>query len=173
MRMRIPVWVTGVGVTIGVLTGWPGAAAAAQATQVAVVVPQAEESNNDEGEHRNDLALIIAGTYEDEAGHFTTGLEFEHRFISLVGAGAAFEYVTERASWVFVFPVSFHPIGGLKLLAAPGFEHEDGGNEFIIRIGGAYELEFAERFSVSPSLEMDFIGREHALVYGLDFGMSF
>jgi hypothetical protein len=72
-----------------------------------------------------------------------------------------------------VFPVSFHPIGGLKLLAAPGFEHEDGDDDFLIRVGGAYEFEFADRFSVSPSLEVDFIGREHALVYGIDFGVGF
>jgi hypothetical protein len=100
-------------------------AGAAEGPVRSAAVPQAEQPSDDELEHRNDLALIIAGTYEDEAGHFTTGLEFEHRFISLVGAGAG------------------------------------------------YEFEFAERFSVSPSLEMDFIGRDHALVYGLDFGVSF
>ncbi len=123
-------------------------------------------------EHRNELALIIAGTYEEGETHFTTGLEFERRLSHRFGLGGAAEYLVD-GSWVFVFPVYFHPVGGFKALTGPGVEHTTEENSFLWRVGAAYSFEFAERYSVTPGLEVDFVGREEALVFGVNFGISF
>ena len=134
---------------------------------IAAVAQEAEEE-----EHQNEVALIIAGTYEDEATVFTIGIEYERRFHQYLGFGGAIEYLVD-GRWLFVFPVAVHPIGGLKLLAGPGFEREDGENSFIFRVGADYSFEFADRFSLTPGLDVDFIGRDGALVFGVDFGVSF
>ena len=123
-------------------------------------------------EHPNEVALIIAGTYEDEETNFTTGLEFERRLPHRLGVGAAFEYLAD-GTWLFVVPLYFHPVGGFKVFTGPGVERKDGENLFLWRVGVAYVFEFAERYFVSPGLEVDFVGREEALVFGANFGISF
>ncbi len=123
-------------------------------------------------EHRNELALIIAGTHEEGDTNFTTGLEFERRLPHRLGVGAAIEYLVD-GTWLFVFPVYFHPVGGFKVFTGPGVERDDGENSFLWRLGAAYSFEFAERYSVTPALEVDFVGREEALVFGVNFGISF
>jgi len=46
-------------------------------------------------------------------------------------------------TWVFVFPVYFHVVGGLTVLTGPGLERADGENAFIWRGGAAYSSERA------------------------------
>ena len=118
------------------------------------------------------MALIIAGTYEDEETNFTTGLEFGRRLPHRLGVGAAFEYLAD-GTWLFVVPLYFHPVGGFKVFTGPGMERKDGENLFLWRVGVAYVFEFAERYFVSPGLEVDFVGREEALVFGANCGISF
>ncbi len=123
-------------------------------------------------EHPNEVALIIAGTYEEGETNFTTGIEFERLLPHRLGLGDAAEYLVD-GSWVFVFPVYFHPVGGFKVFTGPGVEHTTEENSFLWRLGAAYSFEFAERYSVTPGLEVDFIGREEVLVFGVNFGISF
>ncbi len=146
---------------------------------VAVASPafpqQADRQGGEAGEEierRNELALIIAGTYEDEENRFTTGFEYSRRLHQYVGVAGVVEYL-EDGTWVYVFPILLYPVGGLKLVAGPGFEREEGENSFLIRVGVGYGIEFTERFSLQPSLDVDFIGRDAALVYGLTLGVSF
>ncbi len=123
-------------------------------------------------EHRYELALIIAGTYEEEETHFTTGLEFGRRLPHRLGVGGAVEYLAD-GTWVLAFPVYFHPVGGFKVFTGPGVERDDGENSFLWRVGAAYSFEFAERYSVTPGLQVDFVGREEVLVFGANFGVRF
>ena len=146
------------------------AVASAQAPQEGAE-GQREEAG-EETERRNELALIVAGTYEDEHNRFTAGLEYSRRLHPYVGVAGVVEYL-EDGTWVYVFPVLVYPVGGLKFVAGPGFEREEGENSFLFRVGVGYGIEFAERFSLQPSLELDFIGREEALVYGVTLGVSF
>jgi len=44
--------------------------------------------------------------------------------------------------------------------------------DFGLRVAGA-RGSGAKRLSISPNLEIDFIGRDEALVYGVNFGVSF
>ena len=94
------------------------------------------------------------------------------------------EYIAGADAWVLTFPVTFHPKGGLEILAGPGVELEprrggsdengesedddetDGEEEsgrdalFLFRIGVAYSFEFGERYSITPGLELDFVNEE-------------
>jgi len=138
--------------------------------------PQQSESHGEEAgedvERRNEVALLLGGTYEHEEHRFTTGFEYARRVHQYVGVGGVVEYL-DGGTWIYIFPVFIHPVGGLKLLAGPGFEREHGENKFLFRVGVGYGIEFAERFSVQPAVEVDFVGREEVLVYGVTLGVSF
>ncbi len=136
---------------------------------------QAGEGDDPEGEleHLNELALALAGTYEDEEGFFTVGLEYQRRIVEPLGVAGVVEYVSGKGSWVFVVPVVWHPYKGLELLAGPGFEREDGENDGLVRVGAAYSVEIRERYAITPFVEVDFIGRDEAVVFGSTFGISF
>jgi hypothetical protein len=164
----------------------------------------AESESHHEGEHKNELALILAGTYveTDKKNHFTTGFEYERRLHPNIGISAVFEYITGVEAKLWVFPVVFHPKGGLKIMVGPGIEreprrgseeHDDSGhnesdshddeetsgshNLFLFRLGAGYAFEFAHRYSITPMIELDLVKEEHevakALVYGVNFGIAF
>jgi hypothetical protein len=115
---------------------------------------------------------------------------------------AVFEYLTGIDAYLWAFPVTFNPTGGLKIFAGPGLERkprrrseengeshnhgsethnddETSGSEnlFLFRVGAGYSFEFGGRYSITPGLELDFIKEEHevakALVYGVSFGIAF
>ena len=165
---------------------------------LAVSAPATVEGQRAEPEHRQELFLthelsfVLAGTYETRAagasskssapGHgesthhnFTVGAEYELRFHRIFGVGAAVEYITHEKNWLFVFPAYFHVYRGLKLITGPGFErkHEHADTEVVLRIGAMYSFEFAHRYSVTPAIALDLIGRDNAIVYGLNFGVAF
>lgn len=82
---------------------------------------------------------------------------------------------------MFVVPVVFHPVPRLKLFAGPGFESKPEEWErktvFLFRVGAGYSIELGGRYSITPTLELDFLaeedGRARAFVYGASFGVGF
>lgn len=138
-------------------------------------------AEEEEIERRNEIAVILAGTYEgdEEKSFFTIDGAYQRRLTPLIGVGGVAELVVEGEAreHIAVFPVFFHPLGGLELFTGPGWERKDGGYEFLYRGGTAYNFEFGERYSLSPFVEFDFInsdqGTSHAIVYGVDFGIGF
>ena len=145
---------------------------------------RAQERLEGEAERRNEIAAVVAGTWEHEdETFFTLGVEYERRLTSRLGVIAAFEHLFDADRWVVVAPIVFHVGHGLKFYGGPGFErseaeHEEIGETHLLLRGGlGYTLEFAERFSVGPSLSFDFV-REHdewqrAIVFGVGFGVTF
>jgi len=134
---------------------------------------QASEGAGGEPERRNEIALLLGGTYQEEENYFTIGLEYQRTFSDRLDVAVAVEHLSGKDSWVYVFLAKFRVYKGIKLLAGPGFEREHGENDFLFRIGGGYGFEFGERYSFVPSLELDFIGRDTALVYGATLGVGF
>ena len=67
-----------------------------------------------------------------------------------------------------------HPIGELKFILAYGVEHEHEGdqNEFVFRTGVYYDF-FIGKFSISPNINVDFVGGDQDLVYGVAVGFGF
>ena len=48
----------------------------------------------------------------------------------------------------------------------PGFEHEDGKNQFMVRLGNSYEFVMGD-WSLAPELSSDFVDGDFKTVFGL------
>jgi hypothetical protein len=100
-------------------------------------------------------------------------VDYEYRLSPDFGVGALVDHAwghpdaTVAAAAVFV-----HPWRGLRLLAAPGIEYSHGEGEFLIRVGAAYEFHRGS-WTVAPTVNVDFVDGDEALVYGLTFGYGF
>ena len=152
-----------------------------------------ERKEGEAVEHRNEAALIVAGTAEHEGGtFFTLGGEYERRLNEHWAMGGEVEHLFDADRWVVAAPVTYHIGRGFKVFAGPGFERAEAEPEegepaetatherethFLVRIGGGYGFEFAERYSISPALILDFIhengNRVRGFVFGVSFGVGF
>lgn len=103
----------------------------------------------------------------------TIGLDYEYRFSRAWGLVAAFEWVGGDArNWLMGLAPAVHPVAGLKILAGPGIEHNDGENEFVFRVGLGYEFDVG-RWSLTPAFNVDFVDSEETYVYGIYVGKGF
>ena len=155
------------------------------AAYLAVAVPPlfaAEQTHTTEREsghyHRNMVELFLGDTYEDarhesEKG-ITVGFIYERRLSSLLGVGGFYEYAAgDFDKWSIGVPLFIHPYGGWRLDLAPGLEHREGDDEFLLRTGVAYEFGLSERWALVPEFNVDFVDGEEAFVFGLSFGFGF
>jgi hypothetical protein len=125
-------------------------------------------------EHPHHLALVVAGTTDEEETAFTLGVDYEYRLAQLVGLGAVVEYAFEDIDALTLIGVAdVHVWRGFAIQTGPGVEFIDGESpEFVYRIGGLYEFEF-EGFTLSPQVHYDATTGEDAVVYGISFGFGF
>ena len=101
------------------------------------------------------------------------GLEYEYTLSHLFGTGALIEYAGgDHDSTVASAALYLHPLGNWVLLLAPGVEHEDGENEFLLRTGISYEFEF-EPWTLAPGVDVDFVDGDESWVFGLTIGRKF
>lgn len=162
---------------------------------------QEEAEEEEEAEVRNEIALIIAGTYEDLGSEetenfFTIGGKYQREITSVIAVAGAFEYLHHKPAALLTFPVHFRLWKRLDVYAGPGVEfseeheHDEGDEEenhhagedgdsasweatFLVRVGVGWLFEIGERYSLSPGVALDFIGQEQALVYGAEFSIKF
>ncbi len=141
---------------------------------------RAEEAERDRKkatpEHRHGVELFLGNTQDDGKNGFSIGLTYEYRLSELFGIGGLIEHAGEDfREWVLAVPFFLHPYKGWRFLVAPGIEidDEDGDNNFLFRAGAAYEFEIAERWSITPEFNVDFVDGDEVLVYGLSFGYEF
>ena len=71
----------------------------------------------------------------------------------------------------------WHPVEGLYLTAAPGFEwaddeHGDSKSEFLVRVGIGYNFKIGEHFTLAPVYNIDFVDGEEIQIYGLSLGFG-
>jgi hypothetical protein len=152
--------------------------------------PPSTTPAQEEAEHQNELAAVVAATKEHEGEtFFTLGVEYERRLTPKLGVGGEIEYLFDADRWIVVVPLVLHPGYGLKIFGGPGFERsqvegtetepdlDERESNFLLRIGAGYVLEFAERYSVTPTVSVDFIREpdewNHAFVYGVSVGVAF
>ena len=112
---------------------------------------------------------------EEEETGLAVGVEYEYRFAKHWGTGLLIEGVTtdHARDGILVVPLNFHPWEWLKLSVAPGVEFvEKGEEEFVVRIGAAYEVELGHWF-LGPEVSLDVTRESQTLVYGLSFGRRF
>lgn len=148
----------------------------------AVLLPavgHAQERATEEAVERADrhlLQLFLGGTYakEEDENSLTVGATYEYRLVDLVGIGAFGEYAGgDLDAWSFGAPFFVHPYRELRIVLAPGFEHKEGENEFLFRVGIGYDFPVTGRWSLAPELNADFVDGEVNLVYGISIGVSF
>ena len=138
-----------------------------------VLVSAQDESEAADFE-KNALELFLGGTYADDEGtNFSIGLAYERRLGEKIGLGGFVEHTEgEGREWVIGVPVNFHPTESWKIFLAPGIEHEDGENEFLVRLGNSYEFEMGS-WTLAPELSFDFVDGDVKTVFGLNFGIGF
>ena len=105
---------------------------------------------------------------------FTLGLDYEYRLNRRWGVGALIDYAgKDTRSLVVAIPLVLHPTGRLKIFVAPGVEDKkDHDAEFLVRAGLMYDFEVGG-FTIAPAFNVDFVGDEEVLVYGVNVGKGF
>ena len=138
-----------------------------------------QASHPDAEHHQNNVAEFFVGnTYEDthhgSENGFTVGLTYERRLSSLWGVGGVYEYAAgDFDKWSISVPLFIHPYKGWRFQLAPGVEHKKSEDEFLLRIGAAYEFMLSDRWMLIPEIAVDVVDGDEAIVYGLAFGFGF
>jgi uncharacterized protein involved in copper resistance len=88
--------------------------------------------------------------------------------------GGAYEYAAgDFDKWSISVPLFIHPYKGWRFELAPGVEHKKSKDEFLLRIGAAYEFMLSDRWMLIPEIAVDVVDGDEAIVYGLAFGFGF
>ena len=127
-------------------------------------------------ENRHSIELFIGNAHDDGEDGFSVGLSYEYRLNQLLGIGGIVEYTGgDFKEWVLAVPFLLHPYKGWRFLVAPGvaIPNNVDDDEFIFRVGAAYEFEIGEKWAISPEFNVDFVDNSEVLVYGLSFGYKF
>ena len=138
-----------------------------------LIVPalaQAEESGDDAFE-RNGFELFAGATFNHGESNASFGLSYERRVTKRFGVGGLVEYTNGR-EWVFAVPFSWRITEPWKVMVAPGWEHEDGENTYLTRVGTSYEFEIGD-WTLAPEVNFDFVDGDTAYVVGVSLGWAF
>jgi hypothetical protein len=146
--------------------------AALLALVLAAPVTSAQETGeNIEDFEANSFEVFIGATLHDGDSEASYGASYQRRIGKAFGIGGLVEYTTGR-EWIFAVPFSWHITESWKLLVAPGFEHEEGENIYMTRIGTAYEFKFTG-WSLAPEVNVDFVDGEVKTILGVSVGWEF
>jgi len=144
--------------------------------------PAGGHDGGDHPLHKHGIGLFLGVTDEDEHGsEATVGVNYEYRLGRRWGVGGNVDYAGGDArNTVLAAMGYFHPVRELKLMLGPGIEHHNGSgghdgdhDNFVVRVGAAYDFEIGERFGIAPVVVVDFVDGETVLVYGVDFDVKF
>jgi hypothetical protein len=130
---------------------------------------QAEEGG--EGFKRNGFELFAGATFNHGETNASFGLNYERRVTEKFGIGGLVEYTNGR-EWVYAVPFSWRITDPWKVMVAPGWEHEEGENTYLTRVGTSYEFEIGE-MTLAPEINFDFVDGDTAFVAGVSLGWAF
>ena len=139
--------------------------------------------------HHSHLALFLGGTtfYKNNESHFSLGADYVYRpNPEKPWAYSIFTEVifADHTEYLIGLPVYYYIEQNWWLRAGPGMEiiqeEEHHGHEvetkthieLLFRIGSGYEFHFGD-FSIIPSIDLDLVRNNDALVWGLNLGYSF
>ena len=111
---------------------------------------------------------------DEEAG--AIGVEYEYRFSQHWGVGGVIEGLGKDVirDVSLAALVSFHPAGGWRLFAGPGYEFTQKKDEFLFRTGVGYEFSFGNHWTLAPEVIADFIASgKRTYIIGLALGREF
>ncbi|GMR25098.1 MAG: hypothetical protein BMS9Abin39_0376 [Ignavibacteria bacterium] len=137
--------------------------------------------------HYNHIAMFIGASslFEREETHFTLGADYKRYFSpeSNFAVGIYTEAIfAQHTEWVFGAVLFYELTEQLWIRTGPGIEILQEENEhtgeteskikFLIRIGSGYDFHIGT-FTVTPSVDIDFLRSTTTLVWGINFGMGF
>jgi hypothetical protein len=137
----------------------------------APVIAQDAETGEGEAFEANIFEVFLGGTFDDGESNASFGMSYERRLKESFGIGGLVEYTNGR-EWVYAVPFTVHINEAWKVMVAPGFEHADGENTYLTRIGTAYDFKF-DGWSLAPEVNLDFVDGETKVVVGVSFGIEF
>ena len=147
--------------------------------------------------HKNDFAVFLGGT--DEHGHpteFTWGLDYKRRVAERWAIGGLFDYAGGLRNAIVAASVTWLPVGGLTLTAAPGIEFHRGRGQsedcgcagveksedpeqtgsfdvdatyFVFRLGVGWGFPIGQSYAIEPQINLDLVEGEKVWVYGVNF----
>ena len=120
---------------------------------------------------RNGIELFGGATFNNSETNGSIGLSYERRVTEKFGIGGLVEYTNGR-EWVYAVPFSWRITEPWKVLVAPGWEHEEGENTYLTRLGTSYEFELGE-MTLAPEINFDFVDGDTAVVAGISLGFAF
>lgn len=138
---------------------------------LALMLAAHAEEIQKEDEAPNLIEAFVGITHDDSNNEFSVGATYERRLSAGFGVGGIGEYTKDR-EFILAVPFFWHPIESWRFLVAPGTEIDDGDHEFLVRLGGSYEIEFSG-WSLSPEVNLDFVDSDVVVVVGASFGWKF
>ena len=147
------------------------------ATSLVLTSLTATAQTNDEIKHIP--GIFVGATSFDGETEITFGIEYEYKIDSQWGVGAVYEKTTEahHGDGVSVSLVSafYHPNSNVRLGLGLGQESIGGYHphtETLYRASAGYDFH-VDRFGIAPTIAVDFIDGEEAIVFGVAFTRPF
>jgi hypothetical protein len=138
---------------------------------VALLALAQNAAAQEESFKRNVIELFGGATFNDSETNGSIGLSYERRVTEKFGIGGLVEYTNGR-EWIYAVPFSWRITEPWKVLVAPGWEHEEGENTYLTRLGTSYEFEVGE-MTLAPEINFDFVDGDTAVVAGISLGFAF
>ena len=138
---------------------------------VALLVLGENAAAQEESFKRNGMEIFAGATFNDSETNASFGLTYERRVTEKFGIGGLVEYTNGR-EWVFAVPFSWRITDPWKVIIAPGWEHEEGENTYLTRLGTSYEFEIGE-VTLVPEINFDFVDGDTSFVAGVSLGWAF
>ena len=125
------------------------------------------------GDAKHIPGVFIGATHVESETEFTFGFEYEYKINQDWGAGVVFERTNDahHGDGVAVTLASayYHPTKKIRLGAGIGQESVGGAHphdEDLFRVSAAYDMHF-KGFGLAPTIAVDFVDDEEAIVFGL------
>lgn len=125
------------------------------------------------GDAKHIPGVFVGATRIDSETDFTFGIEYEYKFNQNWGAGAVYERTNDAhhgdGVGVWVVSAFYHPVTNVRLGLGAGKERVGGGHphtENLVRASASYDFHVGD-FGVAPTIAVDFVDNDEALVFGV------
>jgi hypothetical protein len=117
--------------------------------------------------------VFLGATHVDSDTEFTFGFEYEYKLDGNWGVGAIYERSNgahhNDGVAVVLASIYYHPTKNIRLGAGIGQERIGGGHphkEDLYRVSAAYDFHM-QGFGIAPTIAVDFVDDEEAIVFGI------
>ncbi len=150
-------------------------------TSALTIAPLSVSASDEEHHEMKKNIVGVFGGFTSVSGHTngTIGLEYEHRFNGLFGAGVVFETTPNAhggdGTSLYMGQLHLHPWQELRLSVGYGKEdihHEGAPSEDVWRVGAAYDFHVGG-FGIAPAFNLDRVGGHTAKVFGISLTKGF